>query len=65
MMAFNNISDSRMYDEIVEVQDKLRLSDWDIGFLENIETEAHDDNLSPKRREQLERIYGMACRSRF
>ena len=64
-MAFNNVSDSRMYDEIVEVQDKLRLDDWQLGFLENIEEEAHDDNLSPKRREQLERIYEVACRSKF
>ena len=64
-MVFNNISDSRMYDEIIEVQDKLRLSDWDIGFLESVEGEAHDDNLSPKRREQLERIYEVACHSKF
>lgn len=64
-MAFNNVSDSRMYDEIVEVQDKLRLSDWDLGFLENVEGSAHDDDLSPARRKQLERIYEVACRSKF
>ena len=64
-MAFGNISDSRMYDEIVEVQDKLRLSDWDIGFLESVEGRAHDDDLSPAQRTQLERIYEVACRSKF
>ena len=64
-MAFNNVSDSRMYDEIVEVQDKLRLDDWQLGFLESIEGRAHDDDLSPPQRTQLEKIYEVACRSKF
>lgn len=64
-MAFENISDSSMYDQIMEVSDKLRLSDWDLGFLENIEGWAHDDNLSPGKREQLERIFQIACDSDF
>lgn len=60
-MAFDRISDSRMYDEIMEVVDDLRLPDKDIDFLENIEGSARDDELSPRRREWLEDIYRKAC----
>ena len=60
MGRWSSISDSQMYDEIIEVQEKLRLSDWDLGFLENIEGAAHDNSLSSGRREQLERIYEIA-----
>ena len=64
-IVVSSLSDSAMYDEITEVQDELRLSDWDIDFLESIEGSARDDDLSTGRREQLERIYEIACRSRY
>ena len=60
-MAFDDISDSRMYDEIMEVADRLPLKDKDIDFLENIESWAKQDNLSPARRRWLEDIYRKAC----
>lgn len=64
-MAFSTISDSRMYDEIMEVIENLRLPDKDIEFLESVEDAARDDDLSPKRREWLEDIYRKACDSRY
>lgn len=60
-MAFENISDSQMYDEIMEVVDHLRLKDKDIDFLESVEESAREDSLSSKRREWLEDIYRKAC----
>lgn len=62
-MATERVSDSRMYDEIMEVQEHLRLSDWEVEFLEsdNVELRAHADDLTPKQRECLERIYKKAC----
>ena len=60
-MAFNNISDSRMYDEIMEVVDNLRLFDKDIDFLESVEGRAQDDALSGPQRGWLDDIYRKAC----
>ena len=62
---YERVSDSRMYDEIVEVQENLRLSDWEMEFLESVEDRARDDNLSPKQRASLEKIYAKACDSRY
>jgi len=60
-MAFDRISDSRMYEEIMEVVSDLPLKDKDIDFLENIEDSAKADNLSDGRRQWLEDIYRKAC----
>lgn len=60
-MAFERISDSRMYDEIMEVLEHLRLNDRAIEFLEDIEGRARDDELTDKQREWLEDIYQKAC----
>ena len=60
-MAFERISDSRMYDEIMEVVDDLRLKDKDVDFLESSEGRARGDSLSGPQREWMEDIYKKAC----
>lgn len=63
MRRWSNISDSQMYDEIMEVIDDLWLPDKDIDFLESVEGRAQDDALSDPQREWLEDIYQKACDS--
>ncbi len=60
---FDNVSDSRMLEEIEEVADSLRLSDKDVDFLEseNMQDRARNDNLSSGQRKWLEDIYQKAC----
>lgn len=62
-MAFDNISDSRMLEEIEEVADNLNLQDKDVDFLESesMQDRARNDDLSPGQRRWLEDIYRKAC----
>ena len=58
------ISDSQMYEEIMEVSDKI-CDEWEIDFLENIKSSVDADTLSGPRRAVLLRIYRKACDSQY
>jgi len=56
---------SQMYDEIIEVSDKI-CTEWEIDFLESIGPHLkHVGAISDKQRAVLERIYAKACRSPY
>lgn len=58
-------SSETMYEEIMEVSDKIRLTDWETDFLEDIEQDARDNALTPRQHECLVRIYDKACKSEY
>ena len=58
------MSDSQMYEEIMEVSDKI-CSEWEIDFLESIKPRVEGGMLSLKQQDVLTRIYKKACDSRY
>jgi len=59
------VSHGTMWDEIDEISERLDLSEWEMSFLEDIKTRAHDGTLSEKQAAVLEKIYRRACESPY
>jgi hypothetical protein len=53
-----------MWEEIAEVAFEV-CTEWEVGFIENVESAARSESLSPRQLEILTRIHGKCSRSRF